>query len=91
MARYFTPDTFAFLRDLAANNDRTWFNDNKARYEGSVRQPALDFITDYVDRLESLSPYFTRSMYISPAIFFFEVQCISVLWLLLRRESQDGR
>ena len=58
MARYFTPDTFAFLRDLAANNDRTWFNDNKARYEGSVRQPALDFITDYVDRLESLSPYF---------------------------------
>lgn len=58
MARYFTPDTFAFLRDLAANNERAWFNDNKARYEASVRQPALDFITDYVEPLETLSPYF---------------------------------
>ena len=41
MAR-FTPDLFAFLRDLAANNDREWFNANKQRYEDSVRQPALD-------------------------------------------------
>ncbi len=56
--RYFTPDTFAFLRDLADNNDRAWFNDNKARYEASVRQPALDFITDFVEPLEALSPYF---------------------------------
>ncbi|MEM9204199.1 MAG: DUF2461 domain-containing protein [Actinomycetota bacterium] len=58
MARHFTPDLFAFLRDLAANNDRAWFNENKARYESSVRQPALDFITDFVEPLETLSPYF---------------------------------
>lgn len=58
MARHFSPDLFAFLRDLAANNDRTWFNDNKARYEASVRQPALDFITDFVEPLETLSPHF---------------------------------
>ncbi len=56
--RYFTPDTFAFLRDLADNNDRVWFNEHKERYESSVRQPALDFITDFVEPLESLSPYF---------------------------------
>lgn len=58
MARHFTPDAFAFLRDLAANNDRAWFNDNKQRYEDSVRQPALDFITDFVEPLETLSPHF---------------------------------
>jgi uncharacterized protein (TIGR02453 family) len=56
--RYFTPDTFAFLRDLADNNDRVWFNEHKERYESSVRQPALDFITDFVEPLEALSPYF---------------------------------
>ena len=55
---HFSPDLFAFLRDLAANNDRAWFNENKARYEASVRQPALDFITDFVEPLETLSPYF---------------------------------
>lgn len=58
MAPHFTPDAFAFLRDLAANNDREWFNANKQRYEDSVRQPALDFITDFVEPLESLSPHF---------------------------------
>lgn len=56
--RYFSPDLFAFLRDLAVNNNRAWFNEHKARYEASVRQPALDFITDFVEPLEGLSPYF---------------------------------
>ncbi len=58
MARHFSPDLFAFLRDLAANNDRGWFHANKARYEAAVRQPALDFITDFVEPLETLSPHF---------------------------------
>lgn len=58
MARPFTPDLFAFLRDLAANNDRAWFHANKARYEDAVRQPALDFITDFVEPLATLSPHF---------------------------------
>ncbi len=56
--RYFTPDLFAFLRDLADHNDRTWFKANQERYEHSVRQPALDFITDYADRLTTISPHF---------------------------------
>ncbi len=58
MARHFTPDAFAFLRDLAANNERAWFHENKRRYEDSVRQPALDFITDFAEPLATLSPYF---------------------------------
>lgn len=56
--RYFTPALFAFLRDLGANNDRTWFKANQDRYEETVRQPALDFITDYGPKLATISPYF---------------------------------
>ena len=33
-AHHFTPATFAFMRELAANNNREWFNANKPRYEG---------------------------------------------------------
>lgn len=58
MAGSFTPDIFAFLRDLATNNNRAWFHENKQRFEDSVRQPALDFITDFVEPLETLSPHF---------------------------------
>ncbi len=29
------PDLFSFLKDLAANNDRTWFNAHRERYEAA--------------------------------------------------------
>jgi uncharacterized protein (TIGR02453 family) len=56
--QYFTPALFTFLSELAVNNDRTWFKANQQRFEAEVRQPALDFITDYGDqRLPKLSPH----------------------------------
>lgn len=58
MTRYFTPELFGFLNELKDNNDRTWFKANQDRYEGAVRQPALDFITDFGDRLGRLSDHF---------------------------------
>jgi uncharacterized protein (TIGR02453 family) len=56
--RYFTPATFAFLRDLAENNDREWFNANKDRYVENVQEPALEFIIDSAPYLEKISPHF---------------------------------
>lgn len=55
--RYFTPELFRFLKDLAANNDRAWFKANQDRYEEVVRQPALDFITDFAEPLASIAPH----------------------------------
>ena len=55
---YFTPATFKFLKDLAANNNRDWFNDNKARYEDKVKEPALRFISDFAPHLKKISPHF---------------------------------
>ncbi len=43
-ATYFSPATFNFLRQLARNNKREWFEANRQRYESDVRQPALRFI-----------------------------------------------
>lgn len=56
---HFTPKTFAFLRELADNNDREWFDANRERYESDVREPALDFIQDFGDRLLKISPHFS--------------------------------
>jgi len=55
---YFTAKTFAFLKELAANNRRDWFAENKARYEDHVKVPALRFIQDFQNRLARLSPHF---------------------------------
>ena len=58
MSAYFTDRTFAFLRDLARNNDRAWFEDNRGRYEAEVRGPAIAFIVDFAPRLKEISPQF---------------------------------
>lgn len=55
---YFTPATFKFLKELAANNNKPWFESNKARYEGSVRDPALRFITDFGPQLKKITTHF---------------------------------
>ena len=55
---HFRPATFAFLRDLAKNNDREWFEANKQRFLDQVRDPALGFISDFGPRLEKISPHF---------------------------------
>ena len=57
-SRHFTPALFAFLRELEANNEKTWWDTNKDRYQTVVRDPALDFITDFGGRLTKISPYF---------------------------------
>lgn len=57
-AAYFSKRTFAFLRELKANNSREWFTANKARYEADVREPSLRLIADLAGPLGSISPHF---------------------------------
>jgi uncharacterized protein (TIGR02453 family) len=54
----FSPGLFEFLRDLREHNDRDWFKANKARYEESVLEPALEFVADFAPLLAELSPHF---------------------------------
>lgn len=58
MSTYFSDALFAFLDDLTANNDRDWFQANKARYERAVVDPALSFISDFGPGLRTISPHF---------------------------------
>ena len=56
--RYFTPKLFAFLKDLAENNDREWFKAHQDEYEEFVREPALEFINDFAVPLKKISQHF---------------------------------
>ncbi len=55
---YFNPALFKFLRELRENNNRDWFKANKTRYEESVKDPALRFISDFGSHLAKISPHF---------------------------------
>ncbi len=54
----FTDDLHAFFTELGDNNHKPWWEANKARYEQSVRGPALALIREMGPRLERLSPAF---------------------------------
>lgn len=56
--KYFSPKLFKFLRDLKRNNSRKWFLANKHRYEDDVKQPLLNFITDFAGPLSKISHEF---------------------------------
>ena len=53
--RYFTPRFFEFFEELSRNNNREWFEQNRARYEREVREPMLAFIADFAPRLRKIS------------------------------------
>jgi uncharacterized protein (TIGR02453 family) len=55
----FSPQLFAFLRELRQRNDREWFNANKDRYEQDVKEPALAFVEDLGFRLPQVAPHLT--------------------------------
>ncbi len=54
----FTQATFGFLAELAANNNKAWFETNKPRYESLVREPALEFIEAMGPALRTFAPHF---------------------------------
>ncbi|MBI1289639.1 TIGR02453 family protein [bacterium] len=52
------PALFDFLRDLAENNTREWFAENKERYEAEVREPLRAFVREFEPHLFRLSEQF---------------------------------
>jgi uncharacterized protein (TIGR02453 family) len=53
----FPSDTFTFLKELASNNNRDWFNVNKKRFESNVQGAALAFVRAMAPRLKKISPH----------------------------------
>jgi len=55
----FTPQSIRFLGELAANNNREWFKENKSRYEEQVLDVALLFIQSMQKPLQEFAPHFS--------------------------------
>ena len=52
---FFSTDSTAFLRALAKNNNRDWFNRNKSKYEDHLKYPADGFSATMASALERLT------------------------------------
>lgn len=51
MNTYFTSDFLAFFKELASNNHKDWFDENRSRYEREVKEPFKEFVGDLIGHI----------------------------------------
>jgi len=56
---FFTDDSVAFWRELAANNNKTWFDENRKRYEKYLRAPYVALAEAVVEQVKELEPEYS--------------------------------
>lgn len=48
---HFTPDFLDFFKELAPNNNKDWFDENRKRYHESVKTPFDNFVTVMINEM----------------------------------------
>ncbi len=64
----FSPDAVQFLKDIRANNNKTWFEANKQRYQEVLARPFQYLVSDLSGFMLSIDPYFVTTPAISKTI-----------------------
>lgn len=54
--RHFGPEALAFLRGLARNNEKPWFEAHRDDYEHHVKRPMADLVEEMDHRLAAFAP-----------------------------------
>ncbi len=53
---YFDPDFLNFFIELASNNHKDWFDENRKRYEKSVKKPFENFVNALIFEIQKDDP-----------------------------------
>jgi len=56
---FFSQDYLSFFQELAANNNKDWFDVNRKRYEKNVKTPFSAFTQHMIGKISALDPSFT--------------------------------
>lgn len=52
--KYFNEDYLEFFKELAANNNKTWFDENRKRYEKNVKSAFKNFVERLIQEIEAI-------------------------------------
>ena len=53
MMKYFSPDFLEFFKELAANNHKDWFDENRKRYHKEIKEPFKIFVGDLIQEIKT--------------------------------------
>ena len=54
----FSPDLFAYIKDLSGNNNQKWFREHHGRYQNALVIPAKQFVQSIGEFITMLNPQF---------------------------------
>lgn len=66
---YWTRESVKFLEDIARNNNKEWFADNKSVYDNAIVLPAKRFVEDMGSELKKIIPAISYAPKIDGSIF----------------------
>ena len=52
MKSHFSPDFIQFFKELAPNNNKDWFDENRKRYKNIVKEPFANFVADLIEMVK---------------------------------------
>ena len=52
MKTHFTPDFFDFFKELAPNNNKDWFDENRKRYHKNIKAPFESYVADLIEMVK---------------------------------------
>ncbi len=67
--KWFTPDFIEFFKELASNNHKDWFDENRKRYETSIKDPFKLFVQEMISRMNEID----KSIAIQPKDAIFRI------------------
>lgn len=53
---HFTKDFVLFFKELENNNSKEWFEENRKRYETSIKKPLYGFVDEMIGRINAVEP-----------------------------------
>ena len=65
----FTVDFINFFKELSQNNNKKWFDQNRSRYEESVKTPFYSFVERMIEKIQTEEP----DVKITPAESIFRI------------------
>lgn len=67
----FPPDALLFLSEITENNNKAWFDANRARFDQGLAEPGRAFVEALGPRLQALSPDLQYEARVNGSLFVF--------------------
>ena len=96
----FYPETLSFLKNIAANNDKGWFEAHRQEYQDFLMQPLRNLVMDLGDFMLSIDPYLEVTPAVNKAISriyrdtrFSRDKSLfrSNMWITFKRPGKDWK